>query len=196
MKLVTQAQLDDWLDALAQKFALIAPVEMQGKLFYKSVTKSSKIAWGFERTDMSPKTWLFPATEPILTVEQGDEIKIKEVPAPAPKVVFGVRPCDARGALGDRNAKGSSSCEFIGGGVVGGEQVAFPQVPQEVGLAVTVKIADVPGSSTRKRMPQRIHGVKGVAAVNQKTKRRHAFNARKRLEIIGDIEGQTIIIHR
>ena len=48
---------------------------------------------------MSPKTWLFPATEPILIVEQGKETTIAEPPAPTPTVVFGVRPCDARGAL-------------------------------------------------------------------------------------------------
>jgi ferredoxin len=105
MKVLTQAQLDDWLDVLAEKLTLIAPVKVQDKLFYKKVNgstgkrPSSVIAWGFERTDMSPKTWLFPATEPILTIEQGDEVKINEAPVPGPKVVFGVRPCDARAAL-------------------------------------------------------------------------------------------------
>jgi sulfhydrogenase subunit beta (sulfur reductase) len=105
MKVLTQAQLDDWLDALAEKLTLVAPVKVQDKLFYKAIKggngqrASSGIAWGFERTDMSPKTWLFPATEPILTIEQGEEVTISEVPAPGPKVVFGVRPCDARGAL-------------------------------------------------------------------------------------------------
>jgi ferredoxin len=69
------------------------------KLLYRLVDGSDEIAWGFERTDMSPKTWLFPATEPILIVEQGTETTIKQPPAPAPTVVFGVRPCDARGAL-------------------------------------------------------------------------------------------------
>ena len=105
MKVLTQAQLDDWLDTLAEKLTLVAPVKVQDKLFYKQVKggngerPSSAIAWGFERTDMSPKTWLFPATEPILTIEQGDEVKIDDVPAPEPTVVFGVRPCDARGTL-------------------------------------------------------------------------------------------------
>jgi ferredoxin len=74
-------------------------VDIQGKLMYRQVEGSEGIAWGFERTDMSPKTWLFPATEPILTIEQGEQVAIKPAPEPLPKVVFGMRPCDARGAL-------------------------------------------------------------------------------------------------
>ena len=99
MNVLTQAQLNDWLDALAQKCTLVAPVNIEGKLLYRPVDGSQKIAWGVERTEMSPKTWLLPATEPILSVTQGQETEIHAVPAPAPKVVFGVRPCDARGAL-------------------------------------------------------------------------------------------------
>jgi ferredoxin len=99
MKVLTQAQLNDWLDTLAQEVTLVAPVDLEGKLLYRPVDGSGGIAWGFERTAMSPKTWLFPATETILGVEQGEETVIQSPPAPQSKVVFGVRPCDARGAL-------------------------------------------------------------------------------------------------
>ncbi|MBN1639695.1 MAG: 4Fe-4S dicluster domain-containing protein [Anaerolineae bacterium] len=99
MNVLTQAELNEWLDALAQQVTLVAPVDVEGKLLYRQVESSAGIAWGFERTDMSPKTWLFPATETILTVEQGEETAIHAAPPPPPTVVFGVRPCDARGAL-------------------------------------------------------------------------------------------------
>ena len=105
MKVLTQAQLNAWLDDLAKEVRLVAPVDVDGKLLYRAAINgasegaSSRIAWGFERTAMSPKTWLFPATEPILTIEQGDSISFRETPAPEPTVVFGIRPCDARGAL-------------------------------------------------------------------------------------------------
>ncbi len=99
MKVLAQAQLNDWLDGLARGLTLVAPVSVEGKLFYRQVDGSHRIAWGFERTDMSPKTWLLPATEPILTVEQGEETVIRPADPPGPKVVFGVRPCDARAAL-------------------------------------------------------------------------------------------------
>jgi ferredoxin len=87
------------LDSLAQNVNLVGPTDVQGKLAYRPVGGSDEIAWGFERTDMSPKTWLFPATEPILIVEQGEQVNMQAPPAPMPTVVFGVRPCDARGVL-------------------------------------------------------------------------------------------------
>jgi ferredoxin len=99
MKLVTQQQLNQWLDALARDASLIAPTNVQGKLFYRPVSDSTEIAWGFQRTDMSPKTWMFPATEAILNVQQGKETRLHAPPAPEQRIVFGVRPCDARGAL-------------------------------------------------------------------------------------------------
>ena len=99
MKLLTQAQLEGWLDGLAKRVRLVAPTKREGKLFYREVGGSGEIAWGYERTDMSPKTWLFPATESILSVEQGQEVTIHSAPDPEETVVFGVRPCDARGAL-------------------------------------------------------------------------------------------------
>lgn len=99
MKVLTQNQLNDWLDALAQRLDLVAPVDVEGKLMYRPVGSSAEIAWDLERTDLSPKTWLFPATEPILIVEQGAQTAIRPLPEPPPTVVFGIRPCDARGAL-------------------------------------------------------------------------------------------------
>lgn len=99
MKLLNQTQLNEWLDSLAEELTLVAPVDLEGKLLYREVGGSNEIAWGFERTDMSPKTWLFPATEPILSVEQGAETLINSMPDPVPTVVFGLRPCDARGVL-------------------------------------------------------------------------------------------------
>jgi len=48
---------------------------------------------------MSPKAWLFPATEPIVVMEQGAQVAIADPPEPSRTVIFGVRPCDARGAL-------------------------------------------------------------------------------------------------
>jgi ferredoxin len=99
MKTLTQAQLDKWLDGLAQELTLVAPVNKQGKLLYREVHSSGDIAWEFERTDISPKSWLLPATEPVVTITKGEQLQLEDPPAPQVKVVFGVRPCDARAAL-------------------------------------------------------------------------------------------------
>jgi len=99
MRVLTQDELNGWLDRLSHEHTLVAPVNSQGKSMYAQVRTSGDIDWGFERTDLSPKAWLFPATEPILIVEQGAETRILDGPTPQPTIVFGVRPCDARGLL-------------------------------------------------------------------------------------------------
>jgi len=99
MRVLTQSQLNEWLDDLATRLRLVAPVDVQGRLLYRPVRDHEAIAWGYERSDMSPKTWTFPATEAIVTIEQGSETQINDAPPPDPTVIFGVRPCDARAAL-------------------------------------------------------------------------------------------------
>jgi ferredoxin len=74
-------------------------VDTKGKLVYQKIEAADQIVWDFERTDLSPKNWYFPMTEPILFIEQGKETKLIEPPAPKDIVVFGVRPCDARSVL-------------------------------------------------------------------------------------------------
>ncbi|MBM4431259.1 MAG: hypothetical protein FJ026_13085 [Chloroflexi bacterium] len=99
MRILTQTELNQWLDGLAREMALVAPTNVDGKILYRQVTSSNDLEWDLERTDMSPKTWLFPATEPILTIQQGKETQIQSPALPVPTVIFGVRPCDARGLL-------------------------------------------------------------------------------------------------
>jgi sulfhydrogenase subunit beta (sulfur reductase) len=99
MKGLTQTQLNKWLDRMAQDLTLVAPVNSQGKLSYQKIANSSVVAWGFTRTDISPKTWVLPMTETLFTVTTGTETSIQDPPAPAKTVVFGVRPCDARGLM-------------------------------------------------------------------------------------------------
>ena len=94
---LSQSQLEHWLDDLAKKIVLVAPVETQGKTSYKQVASSATIAWDFTRTDLSPKTWLLPMTETLFTIQQGKETQIQEPPKISQTVIFGVRPCDARG---------------------------------------------------------------------------------------------------
>ncbi len=93
------------------------------------------------------------------------------------------------GAPSDGETERSGSLKFDRRWMVGGEQITFPQMPQEVRLTVAVKIADVLGPSLRECMSQRIYGVEGMSAVNQEAKYRHAFQARQHLQTVAHIEG-------
>jgi sulfhydrogenase subunit beta (sulfur reductase) len=99
MKVTSRGDLAAWLDALMQRYYMvIAPRMVEGELLYRPVASSAEVVFDFERTVLSPKAFFLPDTEAILTVEKrGGEVTLTE-PALAPEqVLFGVRPCDARG---------------------------------------------------------------------------------------------------
>lgn len=98
MKVISQAELREWLDRLASGQRVVAPRLIEGKTLFAAVASSGEIAWDTQRTDVSPKAWLFPATEAILTVQQKREgTTVLDADPPQPTVLFAVRPCDARG---------------------------------------------------------------------------------------------------
>jgi len=98
MNILTRAQLIQWLNGLAQKQTLIAPKNVEGVLLYRPINQSTEIAWGFTRPLMSIKDVFLPPTERLLVIDKvGQQVKITETLPESTKVVFGVRPCDARG---------------------------------------------------------------------------------------------------
>ena len=98
MKLITRAALAAWLDALVERYTLIAPRFVDGELLYRPVASSNEIVLDFQRTALSPKTFFLPSTEVILEVEKrGQEVTLAEPDLAREQVIWGVRPCDARG---------------------------------------------------------------------------------------------------
>jgi sulfhydrogenase subunit beta (sulfur reductase) len=96
---ISQADLDAWLDSLAQSQTLIAPREVSDVLVYRQVGNSGEIARDFTRPLLPVKEVLFPPTESMLSIKKtGAEIRVSETLPEGKAVVFGVRPCDARGA--------------------------------------------------------------------------------------------------
>jgi ferredoxin len=98
MNIITQPQLVSWLDSIAKERPLIAPRNVAGVLLYRPVENSNEIAWDSARPLMSVKDVLFPPTERLLLIEKvGQEVKLTETFPEGNAVIFGVRPCDARG---------------------------------------------------------------------------------------------------
>jgi ferredoxin len=97
--LISQAELDAWLDGLAREQTLVAPRMVSGVVLYRPVAGSGEIAWGIARPTMSLKEVFFPSTEHMLSIgKKGTEIRVEAtLPGNEPVVIFGVRPCDARG---------------------------------------------------------------------------------------------------
>jgi sulfhydrogenase subunit beta (sulfur reductase) len=98
MNILTQAQLVGWLDTLARERPLIAPKEVAGVLLYRPIENSDEITWSSTRPAMSVKEVFFPSTERLLAIEKnGQQVMVTEAFPDEKPVVFGVRPCDARG---------------------------------------------------------------------------------------------------
>ena len=95
---IPTATLDTWLDKLARTQSLIAPRRVDGILLYRPVSNSSQIARESGRPLLSVKEVLFPPTERLFMIKKtGNEIHLLEKLPEGQTIVFGVRPCDARG---------------------------------------------------------------------------------------------------
>ncbi|MGD8793477.1 MAG: 4Fe-4S dicluster domain-containing protein [Anaerolineae bacterium] len=98
MRVASSKNLAAWLDELAARYRLVAPRQVEDELLYRPVASAGEVVLSFERTTLSPKTFFFPDTEVILEVEKQDGVLALTEPAlEGEQVIFGVRPCDARG---------------------------------------------------------------------------------------------------
>jgi ferredoxin len=98
LRFIAREQLEEWLDDIAQAQTLFAPREVAGVLLYRPVKQSSEIAWGGTRPVLSIKEVFFPPTESLFLIQKtGQQIDLFETLPEEKQVVFGVRPCDARG---------------------------------------------------------------------------------------------------
>jgi ferredoxin len=96
--MVSREALGEWLDGLAQSRTLIAPRDVDGILLYRPVKDSRVIARDFTRPVMSVKEFFFPPTERLFKIQKTkDGILLDETLPEGEMVIFGVRPCDARG---------------------------------------------------------------------------------------------------
>jgi sulfhydrogenase subunit beta (sulfur reductase) len=77
---------------------ILAPVEKKGKLLFEEVDSYSAVAGDYIQTALSAKEAVLPRCDELVRfrTEQGSVLIEKENEKPAPLVVFGVRPCDAR----------------------------------------------------------------------------------------------------
>ncbi|MBI4730653.1 MAG: 4Fe-4S dicluster domain-containing protein [Chloroflexi bacterium] len=96
---ISHKELETWLDGIAAARTLLAPRDVSGVTLYRPVANSAEIAPVFTRPLLSVKGVFFPPTERMFTIHKtGLEVQLEETFPEWETVVFGVRPCDARGA--------------------------------------------------------------------------------------------------
>jgi ferredoxin len=95
---ITRPNLADWLDSLCADNTLIGPRWEEQVLRYRPVESSRELAWEFSRPLLSAKEFFFPPTERLMTIQKvAQQIQITETYPAVHQVIFGLRPCDARG---------------------------------------------------------------------------------------------------
>ncbi len=103
-QIISKKNLLSWLTRLVEKYTLIAPTNVDGMLLFQKVSQVEEVVLEFSNTLLSPKEFFFPSTETLFTVSRGDG-QIELIPSEVEReaVIFGLRPCDARGiALMDK----------------------------------------------------------------------------------------------
>ncbi len=100
-KILDKARLNDWIAAVAKGgWEVHAPALEDGVWLFKPVAESTDL--DYPNTKQPPKEFSFPQREIFFAFEQvkGEAPRLTEVKPAAPQcAVFGVRPCDGRGAV-------------------------------------------------------------------------------------------------
>ncbi len=109
MKVIAREALQAWLQHLADTRTLLAPHAVEGIVLYRPVEDiGSSVALDptAPRPAMSVKEAFFPPTERLMSVEREMDpqqtgrrrVRLKETLPEGERIIFGVRPCDARAA--------------------------------------------------------------------------------------------------
>jgi ferredoxin len=97
-KVLGKKEIESWLSKIAQERALIAPRRVGDLTLFQPVQSVDEIAFDYGNTDLSPKEFFFPRTETLFTAEHKDgDIELTPGVVEQETVIFGIRPCDARG---------------------------------------------------------------------------------------------------
>ncbi|UQZ87976.1 4Fe-4S ferredoxin [Deltaproteobacteria bacterium Smac51] len=104
--IVKESALKDFFKSLTEGRKLLAPVEVDGKL-QMAEADPENISINYTNTHMSPKSAFFPQTERLMAFHNDAEKSDPFVYKPLgldnvdQTVLFGIRPCDARGLVVD-----------------------------------------------------------------------------------------------
>lgn len=97
-KTLSKNGLESWLGNILKERTLVAPRRVDNLTLFLPVASVDEIAFDCRNTDLSPKDWFFPRTEALFTAEHKDgDIEITPAVIEQETVIFGVRPCDAKG---------------------------------------------------------------------------------------------------
>ena len=96
-RLIDKTAVTAFLDELREANQVFAPLTQGGILGFALLEKDSEAVLDFANTRLAPKEIFFPRSETLFTYEDGQTAPVPQ--AREQRVVFGMRPCDARSAV-------------------------------------------------------------------------------------------------
>jgi ferredoxin len=97
-KIIDKSELESWLGKIIQERTLVAPRRINDLTLFRPVKLVDDIVFDYQNTDLSPKEYFFLRTDTLFTAEPKDgDIELTPAIIEGETVLFGVRPCDARG---------------------------------------------------------------------------------------------------
>lgn len=98
--LISKSALPGLLDKLIGECEVYAPVKEGTYSLFKKLSSGSEAYFGFVNSKITPKGILFPQSERLFCYSTaGGETKLEEHKDSARKIIFGIRPCDARALM-------------------------------------------------------------------------------------------------
>ena len=94
--LLSKGNLAKFITELIKKNKVYAPVKSNDIILFEQINKPSEMNLDFCKTQVPPKKLLFHQTETLFKFTPGTKAKIESTEIDEKKVIFGIRPCDAK----------------------------------------------------------------------------------------------------
>ena len=100
-KIIRKQDIADLLDNLLREYEVFAPVKRDDLVVFDRISSANEVLLNYTNSIKPPKEILFPQSETLLTCGSTDDAASIEVPVSKerPRLLFGIRPCDARSFL-------------------------------------------------------------------------------------------------
>lgn len=95
--IISKKDLAGFLDGLLGEYEVLAPVKQDGNVDFQKINSGEQAYLQYSNSKKPPKGILFPQSEKLFCYETTqDGVKVEESYDDAKKVIFGIRPCDAK----------------------------------------------------------------------------------------------------
>lgn len=101
LKVLEKSGMANLLETLMERYEVYAPVDTGKVIRFSKISSADEAKLDYQNSKIAPKEIVFPQTEVLFTIEkEKDTVKIKDYDEDiGERVLFGVRPCDARGLV-------------------------------------------------------------------------------------------------